>query len=119
MNSEFHVDELTRADQRARVAADKSVKPNVDYEILKDSEKDVLAAIMSKLESQYDKISETKLERIARVDNEWRIFKAGKSAALLAAKQSKIHADNCQREWETIRSLLSYRKEEMQRIHGT
>lgn len=117
MDAKFTPDYLLKADawatQLGLEAAEKLAK--ADY--LKELGKDILSSIMTDLEGS-EKISESKLERLARKSEKWFEFRKGQLAAQEEAIVAKARAANAERHFHSIQSGLSYRKEELRRIDG-
>lgn len=112
------IEYLAKADDWATKAADLAIKDMVDAEMLKDTAKDVLAKIMSDLELERGETSEVKLERLARSTKNWRDYQYGKHEAIQKALRAKVRANNAERHFRTVQSMVSYRKEELSRVQG-
>ena len=79
-------------------------------------EKNYLAALMSGIEKeQFDgqKVSDAKLERIARAMPEFREYVRGRVAAEIKTLRLKNRYDNLQKLWESKRSDQSLEKEKI------
>lgn len=117
MEFKFTPDYLLKADgwatQIGLEAAEKLSK--ADY--LKELGKDLLSSIMSDLEGN-EKISEAKLERLARRTDKWKEFREGQLQAQKEAIVAKARAANAERHWHSVQSGLSFRKEELRRIES-
>lgn len=74
---------------------------------------------MEKLQENLDvKISETALDRMAMGTKEWRDFCEAQRDEYRKAGQKKIRYENAQRRWESIRSAIAIRREEVRRFGG-
>src|SRR3972149_3414601 len=109
---EYSLEYFSQAEEWCWKAFKLYQKAQDDTDILHDSAKDLLAGIMSNLDKPEEKISESKLERLARDSQEWRTFQVGKHAAIQKAGEGKVKYCSALRLWETIQSGLSFRKEE-------
>ncbi len=86
-------------------------------DVLKSSEKDMLASIMCGIDTG-DKIAESKLERLARASKDWRDFKAGLSQATRECGEARFKNDSARRHFDCIQSGLSFRREELKKLGG-
>ena len=117
MKAEFTLEYLTKADDWACRAAEKAVEAIATADALKEHSKDLLAAIMCRLDRDGTiKLSESKLERLARNTVEWKTFRSGQVSAMQEAVKAKQSATNAERHFETVRSGISYRKAELSRL---
>lgn len=111
----IHPDEFPMAEHLFREAVGEYLKAEDEYTILDDMSKDVLASIMTKYEKLNDgeKISETKLERLARVDPEWKTYKEGLYEARRNRGVAKARLMKAEKYWATLQSALAYKRDEM------
>lgn len=86
--------------------------------ILKESEKDLLAQYMSDMEAASDeeKISEAKLERMARTCDDWKTHRAALAEAIRARGEARVKHLSAVRAWECCQSGLSYKKAELSKL---
>jgi hypothetical protein len=82
---------------------------------LDDGEKNYLAALMNGLEQQFKetKISESKLDRLARGTPEFGQYVIGKVAAIAETGRKKIRYEALQSLWEAKRSELAFEREKI------
>ena len=96
-----------------------------EYSILKESQKDYLAELMTSvgLNAQLKVPSETERDRLARCTPEWKTFRQGLFAAqrkanstAWEAKNAHVKAGNHQRKFEATQSGLAYKRAEIGRL---
>jgi hypothetical protein len=82
---------------------------------LNDGEKNYLAALMNGIEQQFKntKISETKLDRLARGTPEFGNYVIGKCAAVAETGRKKVRYEALQNLWEAKRSELAFEREKL------
>lgn len=112
----FDIEYLAKADDWACRAASKAFEAVSISEALKENSKDLLAKIMCSLDVDDKKLSESKLERLARNSEEWLTFRKGQILAMQEAIKAKQSATNAERHFETVRSGISYKKAELSRL---
>lgn len=115
---EIHPSEFPKAEYLFREAVAKHLETDDMYWRLEDMGKDVLANIMDRLDKLHDKISETKLERLARTHEEWKTYKEGLYAARFERGKAKARFIQAERYWATLQSGLAYKRDEMHHMHG-
>ena len=109
----FTLEGFRRANEQTSDAFRKYQKAKDDLEILKDAKKDYLALCMTKVDKSSEKLSEAKLERLARTSDEWIEFMKGFDDAVREVGRCGVEYSNALRKWETIQSGLSYQKAEL------
>ena len=87
-----------------------------NYEVKKDLAKDILASIMSDLDRPMEKVSEAKLERMARATDKWQKYKDELKALLIAFGEAKVKYLSTVKHWDTIQSGLAYKRVEMKKL---
>lgn len=82
---------------------------------LDDGEKNYLAALMNGIEEQFKntKISEAKLDRLARGMPEFANYVAGKCEAIAETGRKKVRYEALQNYWEAQRSQLAFEREKI------
>ena len=84
----FDLDEFQNAEYYYRQSLGEYVEADDDFDILDETAKDVLSEIMTSIEeTEEDKISETKLERLARADPKWKEFRRGIPNSMTSEKR--------------------------------
>lgn len=125
MITDYTLEELAKADDWSTKATKLAEEAIATAEILDEQGKDLLSLIMTRHAEEYAaqdttrKLSEAQLERLARGDPEWKVFRAGQFAARRKMAEMRAKMKNAVRHWETIINGLRYRKAEMERIGGT
>lgn len=116
----IHPDEWPVAEHLFREAAAEYIKADDEYSTLEDMQKDLLAQVMTRVEKEFsgDKVSESKLERLARCDAEWIAYKEGLNAARQVKGEKKARYVQADRYWQTLQSALGYKKAEMMKLNG-
>jgi hypothetical protein len=84
---------------------------------LVDGEKNFLAALMNDLEKQFKntKMSEAKLDRLARGTVEFQNYVVGKALAIAETGRKKIRYEALQSLWEAKRSELSFERAKLEK----
>jgi hypothetical protein len=83
---------------------------------LSDGEKNYLAALINGLEQAIkDKISEQKLERLARGSPEFGQYVIGKCAAIAETSRKKVRYEALQNLWEARRSELAFERAKIEK----
>lgn len=90
------------------------IKAKESYMILDDIKKITFQRIVDKMDG---KTYSTK-ERSALISQEWSDFMDTYSIHRVAESKAKIERDNAHRTWETVRSIMSLRKNELNRLGG-
>ena len=116
---EFTLEAFTKAEWWVWQAYQDYQKVSDDLDIIKEHSKDMLAKIMSDIENTDPsvKLSEAKLERLARASTVWAEFKKGYAAAIQLHGEAKVKYYSAVRFFDCIQSGLAYRRTEMQRIN--
>lgn len=114
-------DEFPRAELLFREAVKEHLEKQDIFYNLEEMGKDVLASIMGRIEKAQprdEKISESKLERLARCDKDWTDYKEGLYQARLDAGRAKARYVQADRYWQTLQSALAYKRDEMAYLRG-
>lgn len=80
---------------------------------LEDDEKNFLAALMNGLEKGFEKVSEARLERLARGSKEFRDYVTGKVLAKSETGRKRVRYEALQNLWEAQRSALAFEREKL------
>lgn len=118
----LNIQEFPMAEYVFRTAVAKHLETQDMFWKLEEMAKDVLAGIMDRIEkgiiADGDKISENKLERLARCDPEWLTYKQGLYEARIEAGRAKARFVQAEKYWATLQSGLAYKRDEMMHLHG-
>jgi len=110
-------EDLIRADDIAAKAAKAYAEYLYAQKLYEGRCKDYLAALKMEIRAkEAEKISEAELDTRARSKKEWLEFRKEEMDILREAGAAKIKYDNALRRWETVRSILSTKREEMRRL---
>ena len=116
---EVHPDEFPKAEYLYREAVGAFLEADDDYWILDDMSKDVLASVITEVEKAMEgKVSEAKLERLARNHPEWKAHKDGLYAARRNRGQAKARFMKAEKYCAILQSAIAYKRDEMTRLHG-
>jgi hypothetical protein len=117
MIADYSLEYLAQVDDLCGKAEERSSKAVEESDRLDELAKDMLASLMSKIDAQGDsvKLSELKLERLARTSREWTQFQNGRFAARSKAAEYKVKAKVLDRHWQSVVSGLAYKREELRR----
>jgi hypothetical protein len=117
MIADYSLEYLAQVDDLCGKAEERSSKAVEESDRLDELAKDMLASLMSKIDAQGDsvKLSELKLERLARTSREWTQFQNGRFAARSKAAEYKVKAKVLDRHWQSVISGLAFRREEIKR----
>ena len=113
---EYSLEAFRDAEHYCYLAFKEFQKASDDLDILNDASKDILAVSMSELDKPEEKISEAKLERMARCSEAWKIHKRGLTAAIQIHGRAKAKYYSWVRAFDCIQSGISYRKAELQKL---
>lgn len=106
----FHPDELIKAVYQCQEAEKTYQQAKVNYDILEDSAKDVLAQIKNKIRTLSD-TSDAHAEAQGRASQEWKEFKMGLYGAKRALGQASIDYNHAKRVVDTLVSGMAYKRE--------
>lgn len=107
-NAEFYCWQLFKEYQKAQD----------DMDILHEHGKDYLETIKTEIEVGEEKLSESKLERLARFSSKWSEFRRGEFEAIRVAGEAKAKYFSAVRYFEAIQSGLAYKRTELKRLDG-
>jgi len=114
---EYTIGDLHEADENCAKASKIWASYVHEVEIVKSTIQDYLAALKMQIRKDFD-VSESELETRARASQEWQKFRKETKEKLRQAGKAKIVYENAHRRWETVRSGLSTRKKEIERLGG-
>ena len=107
---------LMEDNANASQAEEAYAKTLAEYERLADLSEDILSEIKTGLEQvQQGKSPESRLERLARCDERWRVHRELFNDARAKAYQDRAAAKNADRTWRSRQSALSLLREEVKR----
>ena len=86
------------------------VEAKLQSDQLESDEKNFLAALMNDLEKAFDKISEAKLDRLARGSKDFRNYVTGRVLAQAETGRKKVRYESCLNYWEAKRSQLAFER---------
>ena len=118
IKADFSLDQLAQAEWWAWKADTEAQKLADELEIEKERGKEVLAAVMTALEKTHDemKMSESKLERLTRVEPQWAKYRENFFELTRKAGEARIKAKCAQRFFDCVQSGLSYKRAELGRL---
>lgn len=98
-----------------QTAGQEWIETKLKSDQLADGEKNYLAALMNGIEEQFKnaKISEAKLDRLARGTPEFGNYVVGKCAAIAETGRKKVRYEALQNLWEAKRSELAFEREKI------
>jgi hypothetical protein len=108
---------LERLVVEIQVAGQEWIEAKLKSDQLDDGEKNYLAALMNSLDDAMKgtKISESKLERLARGSPEFGNYVIGKVTAIAETGRKKVRYEALQNLWEAKRSELSFERVKIER----
>lgn len=112
---EYTLEAFANAEYGCHEAFKEHQEAQDNLDILREHSKDYLAQLMTDLDDG-SKISETKLERLARSSYKWKEFRKGVDEATRQAGIAKVRYYSYIRHFDCIQSGLSYRKEELKKL---
>jgi hypothetical protein len=89
------------------------VEAKLKSDQLEADEKNYLAALINELEKAFDKVSETRLERLARGSAEFRAYVTGRIIAQAETNRKKVRYEAAQNLFEAKRSLMALEREKI------
>lgn len=108
-------DYLAEMDDNAAKAAEAYQDYVYQLKIFEGVCKDFLSALKMEIRKEIGDTSDAELETRARASNRWKEFRHEQFKALKEAGRRSVRWENAQRRWETARSGLSLRREEVKR----
>lgn len=112
--SESSLEKLVTAIQKAGTDW---IEAKLKSDQLEADEKNYLSALMNDLEQQLSastpKLSDTKLERLARGSPEFRQYVIGRVTATAETGRKKVRYESLQNLWEAKRSELAFEREKL------
>ena len=116
----IHPDEFPIAEHMFREAVADYLVADDEFWVLDKMEKDILDQIKDKIDKEEpEKISEVKLERLARNHTEWKEYKEELYAARRNRGQKKVRYVQADKYWQTLQSGLAYKRDEMIHLSGS
>lgn len=117
--SNISEEEFLKADDIAAKAAQQYADHVYAMKIYEGMCKDYLAALKMEFRSKgAGKASQAELECIARASEEWKEFREQRMEILKEAGRKEVLYENAKRRWETARSNMSLKREEIKRFKG-
>lgn len=113
---EFTLEAFAKAEYGCHEAFQEYQQAQDSLDLLKEHAKDYLAILMTKLDRPEERLSESKLERLARSSKEWSDFRLGLAEATREAGTARVRYFSYIRYFECIQSGLSYKREELRRL---
>lgn len=89
------------------------VEAKLKSDQLEADEKSYLAAMMNDLEKTFDKVSESKLDRLVRGSPEFRGYVSGRVFAQAETGRKKVRYEAALNFWEAKRSQLAFEREKL------
>lgn len=113
---EFTLEAFAKAEYGCHEAFQQYQKAQDNLDIIKEHGKDYLAVIMTKLDKSEEKLSESKLERLARSSKEWDVYREGLAQATKEAGEARVRYFSYVRYFECIQSGLAYKRTELRSL---
>lgn len=114
--AEFTLEAFAQAEYYAWKADKEFQVAQNEADFLKEHGKDLLASLVTELEAEGDsKVSEAKLERLARSSEKWKTHQRGYFAASQQANLLRAKSRAAQRYFDCIQSGLAFKRSEMAR----
>lgn len=112
------ISELERLADELQAKGLQWIEAKLKSDQLDADEKSFLAAIMNELEKSFDgvrqlKVSEAKLERLARGSTEFRNYIVGRVTAQAETGRKKVLYEAAQNYWEAKRSEMAFEREKL------
>lgn len=116
MSKSENLTNLERLVVRIQEAGMDWVESKLQSDQLEADEKNFLAALINDLEKTFDsKVSDTKLERIARGTPEFRQYVTGRVTAQAETLRRKVEYEARQNLWEARRSELAFERAKVEK----
>lgn len=117
---EYTTDCFTDAEHWCWVGFKKFQKASDTLDILKEHSKDYLAVLMTQkeLERPDIKLSDTKLERLARAGDAWKKNREEYADAVQKYGEARVTYYTAVRFWDTVQSGLAYNRESLKKLGG-
>jgi hypothetical protein len=114
--AEFKPDDLAYWDNECSKAADVYAEYFNQEKLFQVLSAAKLAALVMGLKEEFKTESNVALEMRARASEGWQTFVLEQVKLLKEHGRARIKYEDCNRHWETARSLLAQRREEFKRI---
>lgn len=117
-NLEFTPETLNKIVYEVQKIEQDYQKAKDEYEILDDSEKDLLSTLKVKISGGMD-ISNVEAETLARNSQDWKDFKAGKTQAKVELGKISVKYRHILRVMDCVQRSMSYNQTLLKsRVHG-
>ena len=117
MDIKFSLEAFRQAAYDCEKAEYEYLQAETDADLIKKQGENYLAVLKQTILAGLEqKVSESRLEREARCTESWKVYFKGYEEACRKAATLKAQYKAAERRWETLRSGLSFRREELKRI---
>ena len=102
---------LWEYDTKTALAANKYIEAKEEFSVLDDNKKSYFAVLETAIKVK----TSAEKARQSLISEEWCVWVKGYQSARNKMSLAKVHYDNCQRHWDTIRSILTSKNKEWHR----